>query len=343
MSRPHVSLDESLLDLHLGWVEPHLAERFRIEIESSEPLAARSRKLSGWLGLLQAWECPPVPLGLVDAIVGRLDQRSQRSPSLKLAAAVSSLPPATDGGVARRPVFSLRELVALAACITFLVSVVVPGFAKMRSVSQRNACAYNMAGVYQGLRQYADVSNGSLPQTAGFVPGTNWLRSPAPGVPRVSNSRNLFLIVRLNYAKSESFVCPSGCSPPKSQPMPLEKLEDFPSASLCGFDFQNMAGPTLPLGQGRCQPILADRNPLFDNEKGATSLSPETNSRSHDEGSGQNVLFADGRVQWLTTPRVGPTSDNIWQVEGVERYNGTEFQKRPDDAFLVPSLGSGGP
>jgi hypothetical protein len=97
-----------------------------------------------------------------------------------------------------------------------------------------------------------------------------------------------------------------------------------------------MAGPTLPLGQGQAVPLLADHNPLFDNKKCSTPLTPESNSLSHDDGAGQNVLYGDGRVHWSETPLVPPSGDNIWQIEGIERYNGTEFQGRPTDAFLVP-------
>lgn len=325
--------NELLLDLQLGQLDPRSAEMLNAEIAESESLAARGRNLGGWLGLLQAYESPLPPPGLVDAVMERVES----TPSLRLAAAVSSLPPAADGGVIRRPVISLRELVALAACIAFLVSVVLPSFSRMRSTSQQALCGSNLASIYQGLAQYVSSSpNGSLPQAAGFVPGANWLYPAAPGMPRMSNSRNLFLVVRLGHARPEVFICPSAGSPANTERVILEKMEDFRSSEHCGYDFQNMAGPTLPLGHGRPQPILSDHNPLFDSKRSPTPPGPDANSRSHDNGAGQNVLSSDGRVNWFITPRVPPKGDNIWQIEGVERYNGTEYQQRADDAFLVP-------
>ena len=321
-----------MLDLHLAQLDAATAESLKTDIARSEYLAARSGNLNAWLGLLQAYESPLPPPGMVDVVMDRVD----RVPSLRLAAAVSSLPPVADGGLVRRPVFSLRELVALAACITFLVSVVIPGFSRVRSNGQRALCGGNLASIYQGLSQYAMSSNGSLPQTAGFVPGVNWLHPTAPGKPRMCNSRNLYLVVRFEFAKPETFVCPSAGTPARSAKHAFNQLEDFPSREHCGYDFQNMAGPTLPLGQGgRPIPLLADHNPLFDSRKCSKLLTAESNSLSHDEGAGQNVLYSDGRVEWMHTPLVPPVGDNIWRVEGIDEYTGTEFQKRPDDAFLV--------
>ncbi len=115
-----------------------------------------------------------------------------------------------------------------------------------------------------------------------------------------------------------------------------DPLEDFPTRENCSFDSQNMAGPTPSLGVEPCLPIFADRNPLFEGSKLKAAHLLEANSRSHDAGAGQNVLCSDGRVLWTTTPVLGSRGDNIWMVDGVTTYTGTEHQQQPTDAFLVP-------
>lgn len=325
---------EQLVDYHLGLLDGPESERVRRKIAGSEQLGDQLQNLNRWLEPLDAYRTPPSPSGLADRIMHRVEQSSP----LSVTGAVSSLPPSSEGGVFRRPVLSFRELVALAACLTFFIGVIVPGFSRARSNQRRAVCANNLGNVYRGVNQYAENFNWMMPQTAGFSPGVNWLRSPQPKVRRVPNSRNRYLVVRLRFAKPTSFICPAVDD---AQPMnadAIDQFDDFPSPENCSFDSQNMAGPTLPLpiGSANHLPIYADRNPLFDGGK-LNAVNPlETNSRSHDGGSGQNVLCADGQVLWTTTPMFGPRGDNIWQADGITTYDGTEYQQHPADAFIIP-------
>ncbi|MFH0983857.1 MAG: hypothetical protein V2A79_20275 [Planctomycetota bacterium] len=332
MNQPDKLRPDHLLDYHLGLVDEEQATQIRCQIADSDLLRTQSRNVSAWLDLLESYPVPPPPPRLVDQIMARM----ATTPPLRVTEVASSLPPASRGGVFRRPVLSLRELVALAACITFFIGVVIPSVSRVRSQGRRTMCASSLNGLYAGLSQYAANFNGMMPQTAGFIPGINWLRSPQPGVARVPNSRNRYLLVRLHFVKPESFMCAARDDARRMDGGPVDRLDDFPVPENCSFDSQNMAGPTLPLGAGRCVPIYADRNPLFDGGKLNPVNPRETNSRSHDGGSGQNVLCADGQVFWSTTPVFGPQGDNIWQVEGVTTYTGTEYQQHPADAFVIP-------
>jgi hypothetical protein len=332
MSQPDSFQSDQLLDYHLGLMETACEERIRHEIARSEPLKHQSRNVSQWLELLDACEAPPPPTRLVDRVMARIE----RTTPLRITEAASSLPPSSVGGGSRRPRVSLRELVALAACIIFFIGVVVPGFARNRHQARRALCAANLGSIYGGLTQYAASFNGAMPQTAGFVPGVNWLRSPRPEVPRTPNGRNRYVLLRFHVVTPGNFICAAA---PRAKPMDASRIDqwnDFPAAENCSFDSQNMAGPTLPLGEQNRLPIFADRNPLFDGDRLDAVGAAEINSRSHNGGAGQNVLCADGRVLWTTTPLVGPRGDNIWQVEGVTRYTGTEYQQDPTDTFVIP-------
>ena len=331
MNHPDSTRPEQLLDHRLGILEDDLAERLGREIAGSAGPAAQSRNLSKWLELLDHDKTPPPPARFVDRIMDRVERASP----LRVTEAASSLPPSSGGESFRRPRLSLRELVALAACIVFFIGVVVPGVSQHRSRGRRAMCAHNLGNIYRGLGQYAASFNGYMPQTAGFVPGVNWLRSPRPGVSRIPNRRNCYLLVRFRFTIPKDFICPAVARARAMGPDQIDRFNDFPAVENCSFDSQNMAGPTLPLGAEQCMPIYADHNPLFDAAGRSAVDRPVSNSRSH-SGSGQNVLCTDGRVSWTTTPVFGPRGDNIWQVEGVTTYTGTEHQRDPADAFVIP-------
>jgi hypothetical protein len=62
-----------------------------------------------------------------------------------------------------------------------------------------------------------------------------------------------------------------------------------------------------------------------------------TNSPAHG-GRGQTVLTLDGSVRFADSPIYGDAKDNLWLVNDVRRYTGTELPRRQDDAFLVPGF-----
>lgn len=332
MNQSDNPLPDLLLDYHLGLLSEEQAEEVRQEIAADERSAAQSRNLSAWLGLLDAYETPPPPAQFVDRIVDRVAQ----TPPLRLTEVASSLPPSSGGGSARRPVLSLGELMALAACIILFVGVAVPGVSHQRSRQRQATCAAGLGSIFRGVSEYAAGFNGQMPQTAGFVPGGNWLQAPDPQVPRMANSRNRYMLVRLRMVRPKQFIC---AAMRNARPMDAGRIadfDDFPAPENCSFDSQNVAGRTLPLGAVPEMPIFADRNPLFDGSELDAAQPYQSNSRSHERGRGQNVLSANGRVLWTTSPVFNLDGDNIWQIEGVSNYTGTELPLRPKDAFIIP-------
>jgi hypothetical protein len=332
MNQPDSIQPDVLLEFHLGLLDAAAAQRVRRELERSPELAIQAHNLKQWLDLVGTYRTPAAPAALPDRIM----QAVNRTAPLRVTEAASSLPPSPAGGLVRRPLVSLRELVALAACLMLFIGVVVPGVAHNRSQARQTQCANSLASIFGGLSQYAANFNGAMPQTAGFAPGVNWLRPSTPQAAYVPNSRNRYMLVRLQFVKPDGFVCAAMNGARPMTASGFERLEDFPAPENCSFDSQNMAGPTLPLGERNNLPIYADRNPLFDGGKLNVANPAETNSRTHNGGTGQNVLCTDGRVLWTTSPVLGPRGDNIWQVEGVTSYNGTEYQQHPADAFVIP-------
>jgi len=88
---------------------------------------------------------------------------------------------------------------------------------------------------------------------------------------------------------------------------------------------------------------MADMNPLFETipdfaqqlkllvEGDLASM----NSLNHNL-RGQNVLSSDGSVQFSKKRYVGPDEDDIFTVQGVSEYRGTEKPSCEEDAFVAP-------
>jgi len=195
------------------------------------------------------------------------------------------------------------------------------------------------------MGSYADAHDGKLPQIADKV-GQRWIRSDGTG-PKRTDTSNLFLLVKLGYAKPELFVCPWVGQESKAFKYPADKLSDFPSEALVSYSYQNMfgvhrAGLDSPEGFA----ILADRNPLLKLGPQPTTatlflvdISPNHPNRGPD--SGYNVLRLDWSVSWSTTAKAGFEGDNIWRPadftgDADADLKGLEVPANAEDSFLGP-------
>ncbi len=98
-------------------------------------------------------------------------------------------------------------------------------------------------------------------------------------------------------------------------------------------------------GRLLCRKVLmADMSPLFeklpdDHSKSfKLHLNPELlilNSINH-KRRGQNVLFGDGRVEFLKTRHTGISKDDIFTLQDTDIYQGYEVPSCATDSFLAP-------
>jgi prepilin-type processing-associated H-X9-DG protein len=168
---------------------------------------------------------------------------------------------------------------------------------------------------------------------------------------------------------------------PNSLPYPADPGNyqfDFKGYPYLSYGYQLPFGP---VGRPSAQlnpnmPIMADKGPFFkagtprsdDTVPDAPMMTPGTaisiggattadallklpdsawrpfNSRNHEQ-AGQNVLFVDGHVEWVTKPIVGVDHDNIYTVQSGEnpmdsllgRTPADELRPRTDsDSVIVP-------
>ena len=91
--------------------------------------------------------------------------------------------------------------------------------------------------------------------------------------------------------------------------------------------------------------ILADRNPYTRTDfvrqpVVSPKAQPEANSLNH-RGTGQNVLYLEGEVEWHDSPRCGPLRDDglpdniYWPDEGLPTDSGA-VPRTLADSFLAP-------
>lgn len=331
MSDDKASLDDWLLDDQLGQLSKAEAEQLAKALAADPALAARHQSVQRLLEPLDAWTTPPPPGNLAERILAKIAAHD----SSALVPTVSPLQTGSQGDFARRSPFSFRELLALAAVVTFFGAILVPGVSHMRMKSQRVACGNNLAGIGRAVSAYASDHSGALPRVR-MIPGGKWLRFSDGNGPYSPNSRSPFLLLRFRYVLSpKQFLCPSNRDAVVMKVENAHALADFPDPRNCSYDSLNMGGPTPLLASAPRQPYMADANPLFVNGR-FHLVDPETHSPNHHKLGGQNVLFLDGSADWCVSPHYDHRGDNIWQAGSVRIYKGTEVQTSKHDTFLVP-------
>ncbi len=321
--------EELLLDGHLDRLDDSQRVWIQEELRRDETLRAKNERLGRVLEPLNHWEVETTPDDLVDRVLAHVERANHETAMLP----VLSFERERAG---RSPFFSIRDLVAVAACILLLVGVLVPGVSEVRSRSRRAMCASNLGSIFRGVSLYQDAFAGALP-FAGNSADAAWLPGAAPDRPYASNSRHLYLLLKLELGpQPRHFVCPA-CS--MSKPMTAEGLagrDDFAHCCSNSYSSLNLAGCNPNIRPKRAIPYLGDRNPLFVDARFDPSIDPDkTNSPAHG-GKGQTVLALDGSITWTTTPFYGPKRDNLWLIENIRKYTGTESCTCPEDAQLVP-------
>ncbi len=336
MERGNKNPEELLLDWHLDRLEEDDRSWIEGELHRSEELREKSDRLGKILRPLDYWTIPEAPPNLADKVLQHVEHAESGD-------TFSMTPACEQSGRGGLFSISLRELLAVAACLVLMMGLLFPGLSVIRSRSQRTMCASNLGSIYEGTRLYQSAFGGSLP-FAGGAKRTSWLPTGPKDRPYASNSRHLYLLIRLDYGlRPEQFVCPA-CK--NGEPMTVADpaaYDDFARAQHISYDSLNLAGETPNLRPKPSLAYMSDANPLFTDGRFVGSPDPDAaNSPAHNHG-GQSILTLDGSVIWSTSPVYGPSRDNLWTVQGIRRYTGIETQTSEDDAFLIPGQSNSKP
>ncbi len=358
-SKPTKPVEDLIIDRHLDQIDEDDRAWLAARADQDAALRNRDEAAGRILQRLDAHWAAPAPSNLTEKVLRYVEAHRAEGVAepagSKSAGAVSStqeparlpgMTSASDRGYPGRMVrFSLRDLLAVAACIGLFLGVMIPTMQRLHSHARRVQCVGNLESISQALSAYGREFGGALPH-AGTLTGASWLYAPPAGAPHLSNSRHPYLLVGFGYLPQESkFRCPSSPASGRAEPSGIDEAiaaviaprDDFADPASCSYDSLNMAGPAPNLFDAPQQAYMSDTNPLFVNGVFRESVNPNnTNSPLHDSGTGQNVLQLDGAVNWLTSP-FRTRRDNLWLAGDLHHYTGTETQSDADDAFLVPA------
>ena len=201
-----------------------------------------------------------------------------------------------------RPVRMRRwsDVAGVAAAMLLTVGVAWPVIGHVRATAMQQGCANNLRGLATGLISYAQDHRGRLPLTPGAASMLEG-RTASPDWHTYDHMGNMVALVRMGFCSARHLHCPA-CA----QSTPHRHFAFRMPAADRPF--------TLTMvGSG---PLLSDAKPAIEARRTGVPVGPGCVSPNHGL-RGQNVLFGDGSLLWMTVPEVG--GDNIFLIQGVSR------------------------
>lgn len=260
--------------------------------------------------------------------------------------------------------FTFLELVVVIVIgvlgVGFVVALITAGHGASMERTLRIHCASRLRQLGEAIRLYANDNKGEYPRTrhrvgAGVTQFTgagaaNPFGDEGPADNDVTAA--LWLLVRNTDVNPEAFVCPSSSQEKDGRAQAPDQLSNFSGPGVLSYSYAHPYPDAMGMEKGyRLDSklaagfvIMADRNECVDryaNVSAGTATVKEIlrmNSRNH-EGEGQNVLFADGHVEWCTNPFVGVEMDHIYTRKGST--SGDPMGQWPENALdtvLLPAV-----
>ena len=243
------------------------------------------------------------------------------------------------------------ELTAAAAMFLVVASSFFVWNQGVRQAKYKTVCASNMGKIGAAMAGYAKDNDNKLPAVA-TTAGSPWWKVGNQGKENHSNTRHNWLLVKDGYAKAEYFICPARkyAKAVKLSPEQLQQYNDFPSRQNVSYSFALM-GEDFRRRQraGIADVLMSDRNPVFENAFGNRKKRSSAQDKfvqvfinenklrmmsANHRGQGQNVLLRGGSASFKNGRLI--LNDDIFTVQGITIYTGSETTANDGDIFLVP-------
>ncbi len=238
-----------------------------------------------------------------------------------------------------RRAFSLIELLVVIGIIGLLLAILLPAMERARHKGYVVACTANLHQLGLALQMYAGDNHGALPRTV-YVPdaplteGTGASAADAfvggaGGVSVNDLTAPLWLLLRASHTKTDVMICPyNDVNEFSADPAKPATTANFSAvAKHLGYSYANCYPSSASVAAGykvagklpNDFPLMADMNPgtkrhanVAAVKKGSPKSVVELGNSENHEQEGQNVLYADGRVEYKLTPLCGVADNNIY-------------------------------
>ena len=320
-----------MFDHTLGLADERETKQAEELIAFDKRAAEIHSKLKSFLSALDTLRPEPCPDDLVERTLRRLRQLADAERSVREPVVVRV-----------RSWHNLIQVGVIAASIFLAVGVLIPSFGFARHQYRKHVCQNQLAGIGDSMNAYCADYDGLLPAATNNI-NQSWCNVGDQGQECRSNTRSMYLLLKLGYVnRPKNFVC---CGRRVRVTLlnnsDISRYNDFPSREHFSYSYRIFCHSPVKMSQLAGQPIMADRNPIFEkvSEAGfAVQLDNELcrrNSLNHRK-RGQNVLFTDGHTVFLRTRHVGIPQDDIFTVQNVVEYRGNERPACEKDPFLAP-------
>jgi prepilin-type N-terminal cleavage/methylation domain-containing protein/prepilin-type processing-associated H-X9-DG protein len=248
----------------------------------------------------------------------------------------------------RRPTgFTLIEILVVIGIIALLMALLLPALERAREHANVVRCATHLQQIGQSLALYANENRGDYPRTI-YVPGAPLTQGTSPaaadpfqaGGPAPNDvTAAIFLLIRTQGLAPKILTCPYNdvnTFEPDRAPNLATRSNFTDYRKNLGYSYANpypnaaavVAGYRLTARMNPAFAVAADLNSgRIDAKTGESE-----NSKSHEDG-GQNVLFADGHVDWKRVTNVGVDKDDIYRSRDGSLGSPTS----PVDSVLLPA------
>jgi prepilin-type N-terminal cleavage/methylation domain-containing protein/prepilin-type processing-associated H-X9-DG protein len=261
---------------------------------------------------------------------------------------------------ARRSAFSLIELLVVLAVISILLGILLPTMEHVRHQAYIDKCASNLRQIGLGISTYTSENQGNYPRTLydpsqPLTAGTGF-SAPDPFQPGGVSANDLtapaYLLLRTQHLPAEIFICPYNdetsyfidvADPQKHSNFTNWKMNlaysfanPYPTQSVAdaGYRLTNHLHSDFPVASDLNPGSKPPRADVTAATLTATSrIIEDANSLNHEQ-DGQNVLYADGHVDFQATPLCGIARDNIFTNQS-NQVQATPLSSA--DAVLLPA------